>query len=1012
MNEERIKSILESAYSREYWTQIIHEVFGAQKVHALPPKIGLNDKLESAGDAFELGSLKTTDSQTIGFYEVEIDEHLALERNRVGLRKMLRSIYKYDVDGAVIVFRQKEKWRLSFVSEIRMRDKDGQIINFETEPKRYTYLLGKGEKCRTAIERLKFISGKRKNLRDIIEAFSVDELTKEFYSELSNWYHRAIQTVDFPGISESEALDPKNVKAHKAKSVIRLITRLVFVWFLKQRIKALNPLFEAEILDRLNRVDVNDSTYYKALLQNLFFATFNTSMNKDEPNSRRWVKEGRRDRDEFLDQRYYRYKRYFKDPENALSLFEEIPFLNGGLFDNLDYRDKLTDKAVRVDCFSTTEKNEKLLSVPDHLFWESQMVDLREAYNSSKMKDVPVNGIIKILNRYNFTLEENTPLEKEVALDPELLGKVFENLLASYNPETQTPARNQTGSFYTPRDIVNFQVDEALKAYLLEKLTGEKVTSYNEFGKSQMDAFGNQGKSGQLALVEESGISAEQKDLFRTNLNLLFDYNTTLNPFDKKQTETLVHAIDHVKIIDPANGTGAYPMGALLRMVELLKKLDPDNKGWKARQLEKIEGIEDLELRQKWREDIEAAFKNNPDYGRKLYLLEECLYGVDIQPIACQISKLRFFISLIVDQKIDFSQPNFGIKALPNLETRFVAADSLIPLEDGRFIPDEVYILKKELRKIRDAYFVAKSRETKKKRQKEDEELRQKIALELKDALFPPSAADAIAAWDPYDQNKSSDWFNADWMFGVNNDFDIVLGNPPYIQLQKDGGKLANKYEAYNYNTFARTGDIYSLFYERGIKLMQGNNGARKHGVLTYITSNKWMRAGYGAKTRNYFAKKTNPLLVIDFSNVQIFESATVDTNILLLQNNHPQPSTMACRFDTNYPRGTSLTNYIHKNSHEVEAFKADEEWVIMDLDTQRIKSLVEQQGVQLKKWNITINRGILTGLNEAFIIPKDIKNELIKADPKNAEVIKPILRGKDIQKWYPDFAEMWLIAA
>ena len=235
--------------------------------------------------------------------------------------------------------------------------------------------------------------------------------------------------------------------------------------------------------------------------------------------------------------------------------------------------------------------------------------------------------------------------EEEVALDPELLGRVFENLLASYNPETKTTARKQTGSFYTPREIVNYMVDESLKAYLKQKLETEALMSPED---------------------AECG------------LEVLLEYTEKEHLFDIKETEILLHAIDNCKIIDPACGSGAFPMGILHKLVFILQKLDPKNEIWKKIQLEKareeaetIFQIEDKEEREKRLIDINNTFDesiNNPDYARKLFLIENCIYGVDLQPIATQISKLRFFISLVVDQKPDKDKDNFGIIPLPNLE--------------------------------------------------------------------------------------------------------------------------------------------------------------------------------------------------------------------------------------------------------------------------------------------------------------------------------------------------------
>lgn len=321
-----------------------------------------------------------------------------------------------------------------------------------------------------------------------------------------------------------------------------------------------------------------------------------------------------------------------------------MPFLNGGLFECLD-RKGPDGKSIRIDCFSENIKHQKRLTVPDYLFFgEEQTVDLSEIYGDKRKNKETVRPLIGILNSYKFTIAENTPIEEEVALDPELLGKVFENLLVSYNPETKTTARKQTGSFYTPREIVNYMVDESLIAYLLNHLPNVK--------------------------------DAEKK------LRQIFEYNEQTHEFDHTLVSILINAIDECKILDPACGSGAFPMGVLPRLVFLLHKLDPHNKQWKQKQLDKAMNIDDADARENLLEDIEDSFENNEmDYGRKLFLIENCIYGVDIQPIAGQIAKLRFFISLIVDQRTDPKRKNLGIRPLPNLETKFVAANTLIGID-------------------------------------------------------------------------------------------------------------------------------------------------------------------------------------------------------------------------------------------------------------------------------------------------------------------------------------------
>jgi len=383
--------------------------------------------------------------------------------------------------------------------------------------------------------------------------------------------------------------------------------------------------------------------------------------------------------------------------------------------------------------------------VPDYIFFGTgEHADLSDELGDKKQKDVSVSGLINILKSYKFTVVENTPIEEDVALDPELLGRVFENLLASYNPETKTTARKQTGSFYTPREIVNYMVDESLKAYFKQKLE------------------------------TEAGMKPEDAE---TGLEFLVGYNEKEHLFDEVQTAVLIRAIDNCKILDPACGSGAFPMGILHKLVHILEKLDPQNKLWKERQIEKAMAIDDASIRENTIANIEETFVNNEfNYGRKLYLIENCIYGVDIQPIATQISKLRFFISLIVDQKADKKRDNFGIRPLPNLETKFVAANTLIGIEKPKaqgslFDNRAVKELENKLKDVRHRLFSTKTPPTKRKLREEDQRLREEMGKILEDSGWSNKSARQLAGWDPYDQNASSPFFDAEWMFGISSPF-------------------------------------------------------------------------------------------------------------------------------------------------------------------------------------------------------------------------------------------------
>ena len=386
---------------------------------------------------------------------------------------------------------------------------------------------------------------------------------------------------------------------------------------------------------------------------------------------------------------------------------------------------------------------------------------------------------------------------------------------------------------------------------------------------------------------------------------------------------------------------------------------------------------------------------NEKVYDLKLAIIENCIYGSDIQSIAAQITKLRFFISLICDCEKDASKPNFGIPTLPNLETKFVAANSLIAKKKQAshclFENPDIEPTKQKLIEVRHEHFSAKTANRKSTLREKDKVLREKLARLLADDKdFAPEDAIQLAAWNPYDQNTVAEFFDPAWMFGVSDGFDIVIGNPPYIQLQNNGGELAKLYEPCDYKTFAKTGDIYCLFYERGWQLL------KPKGHLCYITSNKWMRAGYGEKTRGFFAKNTNPQLLIDFAGVKIFESATVDTNILLFSKEDNEHKTLCAVTNKQNKDGVkNLSVFVQQQGVECD-FTGSTPWVILSPIEQSIKQKIEAVGTPLKDWDINIYRGVLTGYNDAFIIDTE-KREAILANcqteeerKRTAELIRP----------------------
>ena len=814
------------------------------------------------------------------------------------------------------------------------------------------------------------------------QIFNVDLLNERFYRELANWYFWALPQVEFPADVE------KDDEKRRATGLIRLLTRLMFCWFLKEKGLIPENLFHptelGTLLKGFDPESETSSTFYQAILQNLFFATLNQRMGIDsnaKPYRAFATDEGfPKNRSTYDINNLYRYEQLFAvSQQEALDLFADIPFLNGGLFECLDRTEEGTNKKLYLDGFSRNAKMRPHL--PDHLFFGPELtVDLAEAYGDTKRKREKVRGLISILNRYKFTIVENTPIDQEIALDPELLGKVFENLLASYNEETKTTARKQTGSFYTPRPIVDYMVDESLKAHLTRCLT-DKV------GMKEDDA--------------------------KAGLDILFAYTEKEHAFNPSEVNALITAIDEVKILDPACGSGAFPMGVLHKLVYILGKLDPDNDRWKNTQLAKLDSPT-------MRDELERAFKeNNDDYGRKLYLIENCLYGVDVQPIAIQISKLRFFISLVCDQKTNRSKKdNHGIRPLPNLETKFVAADTLIGLPNeiaeatsDVFVQHYVEPLEREIAAAYHRHFSMQNRKQKLDVQKEIKELRNEIAKAIIDktgikgnAAIVRKAQD-IANWDPFDPQAKADFFDPQWMFGarVKDGFDVVIGNPPYVQIQKFSAEQKAKWVEQKFATYSATADIYCLFYEKGLQLLAPG------GQLCYITMNRWMRSGYGEAMRELLATRAYVRMVFDFGMAQNFSAATTLTCILLVERSLNAKGTLCCyAYDASdamaRPAGYFAANHI------IRTDLSSAPWVMIPPQRQQIKQDVEAQGVPLEKWDIAINYGIKTGFNEAFYLTQEQRDAFIAQDPTCEQFLVPLLRGRFVERYGTSWDGTWMI--
>lgn len=612
---------------------------------------------------------------------------------------------------------------------------------------------------------------------------------------------------------------------------------------------------------------------------------------------------------------------------------KQIPFLNGGLFlkKEEDYKVKTIDNEIIKELFEFFEK-------------------------------------------YNFTVDESAPFDIEISIDPEMLGRIFENLLAEINPESSASARKETGSFYTPREIVDYMVCESIKLYLYKKTQNVKSDKIDNI----------------FSVNEESDFSNEERN-------------------------EILNAIHEMKILDIACGSGAFPMGILNRVFNIIDKLDSNHEFYKEFLLKNIKG--------QAREEFKKLYQANKfNYAYKLDMLQRMIHGVDIQPIAIEISRLRAFLSLIVDEEKESGHENLGIKALPNLEFNFISANSLISLEhkekeQKEFSDETTEGIIKRMRNIADGYFNADTVEKKIRIKMEFESLMGGIENNSRDILeLDAEDKKKFLSWNPF-ENKSTDFFDSEIQFGTKF-FDIVIGNPPYIQIQTMSKSIKDNYKNAGFKSFASTGDIYQLFYEKSLNLLD------KNGVASLITSNKWMRAGYGASTREYFYNNANVFKIIDLGAGR-FSSATVDVNIIFYGRILQDKIEGERLFDAvNYKDDLEYLNLIRIRTQEIYNRDAEEktallyevvtanlgkEWVIMNKVERSIFEKINKHKA-LKDWDIQINFGIKTGFNEAFIIDEETKNKLIKEDKKSEQLIKPLIRGRDIKRYSYDFNGVYLI--
>lgn len=695
--------------------------------------------------------------------------------------KVLRD---HSIRNAIVAFHDgNDRWRLSLLTST-LEIKDGKVIKKDSNPRRYSYLLGVGAKTVTPYKYL-VEKGRVEDIKQLSERFSVEVVNKQFYSSIAELFTKLIGgergAAKHPGLLKINGIISQN--SEHQEFAVRLIGRIVFCWFLKEKKSADGvPVVPNELLS-LDAVASN-ADYYHSVLEPLFFELLNKRLE-------------------------HRHESLREAP------FSIVPYLNGGLFSPQD------DDFYNQNSFNGAG-TPGLTHIPNSWFDE----------------------LFTILEQYNFTVDENTSYDVDLSIDPEMLGRIFENLLAEINPETGESARKSTGSFYTPREIVEYMVDSSLL----------------EFLKSKTDTDEEKLK----ALISWGADDDE------------------LHPLSGIEKEKVVAALANLTILDPACGSGAFPIGILQKVVYMLQQVDEKAELWLQTQLKSITSPE-------LRRDIEDKYRNeNYDYLRKLGVIRESIFGVDIQTIATEISKLRCFLTLVIEEDVNDDEPNRGIRPLPNLDFKFVTANSLIGLPESNstkglnLFEDTSHIDK--LKDIRNRYFGA------------DADERARLHVEFKDlqlTMFKSRLAsmgatsdlyNILSDWNPFNHEKT-EWFDREWMFGIDN-FDLVIANPPYVG--EKGNKTifdTLKPTAIGKRFYKGKMDLFYFFFHLGLDCLKDG------GVLTFITTNYYPTADGAIKLRKDFYERTNVVHLINFGEITVFDSARGQHNLITILQRANAPS-------------------------------------------------------------------------------------------------------------------------
>jgi len=975
-----IDGVFRNAFNPGRYMRFIQELFNDFRI--LPQRLPIwREFKDYIDEAYSIGTY-FDGKHTIGVLYVRLLRSTSRDRARTMQRNFIAKFLNNEGrDAALVAFYgdDHEDWRFSFVRlEYELgTDDDGKIrTNVKLTPaRRFSYLVGMNEPnhtCRKQFLGLILEENRNPVLAEIENRFSVENVTKEFFEKYKACYLNLKESLE--GALKADPICRAEFEEKEISTVDfskKLLGQIVFLYFLQK--KGWLGVRQDPATGRFQEWGTGPKDFMRRLYDGEivpYESFFNDIL---EPLFYEALAE-----DRSINEDYYSRFRC------------KIPFLNGGLFEPIQ----------NYNWVSTN------LRIENEVFGD----------------------ILKTFDEFNFTIKEDEPLEREVAVDPEMLGKVFENLL-------DVTDRKSKGAFYTPRDIVHYMCQQSLIGYL---------ANHTSIPREDLEQFIRHGDVtlGMTIHTQENG--GQDEEWFR-------DARFTLPESIENHYAELDRLLCSIRVVDPAVGSGAFPVGMMNEIVKARSILTPFFAG----------------------EDTDRSV-----YELKRQAIEHSLYGVDIDSSAVDITKLRFWLSLIVDEENIKT-----IRPLPNLDHRIMCGNSLVDEFEGVSLFDEGLLgepeddpevltapidarikdlggelhliltgakegdsvrIRREIarlekkrkevlagprstarqvtfdqaaslrinesrRKLRELkryqrlFFNEQNRARKNEYRAAIEQLEWDL---IEETLKEAGNTDACRNLALYRKNRAKPFFLWKLYFSEvflrpDPGFDVVIANPPYVR--QESIKEQKAYFKDHYRVYQGTADLYVYFVERGVNLLAAG------GMFTYILPNKWMRANYGKPLRAWL-KEQRIEEIVDFGDLPVFESATTYPCILRIGAGSPRERFDAVQVATlDYP---DLTDYVKAHAYPVnQTYLDDEGWSLADEKTQALLEKIRAAGVPLGTYvDGKIYYGIKTGLNEAFVIDEATRERLIAEDPRSAEVIKPFLAGRDVKRYQPLELSKYLI--